>query len=453
MPDGSRLTIPLDLNLMTPYVLQEQGDWFEAEIHFIRRWLQPGMQVVDVGANYGVYTSAAASAVGPSGQVWAFEPAQLPHACLTQSIKLNHWNHVTLFQIALSDHVGKARLGINSNAELNSLSQSDGAGEEVELSTLNAQGKHFSKGIDYLKLDAEGEEIRILSAASDFFAHHDPLVMFEYKHGSQVNVGLIDAVRAAGMEIYRLVPGIGCLTRLGEGQNVDDFILNLFGCRKSRAAQLIQQGFLADPSHVVGERLLFLDAEKRVSDWMSLRPWSKDVWPDGFPAQHQKGHELYLCGLAELIVAEDSSKPIQERLHRLDLAIQLLTTALEQRNSIGRALSLARAQAHAGLRNDSVKTLRSIEAIFIKRKNSLGYKSDEFFMPADRRHDELSARGMDPGLVIQVMVDEPLLERCAFSTYFLGPNIVSFLRRIMANPLTTSPIRIRVETALQHHCN
>ena len=66
---NARLCVPRALDQITPYVLLEQEDWFEEEIRFVRRWLGPGMRVIDVGANYGVYTVAAAlwkSTITPS---------------------------------------------------------------------------------------------------------------------------------------------------------------------------------------------------------------------------------------------------------------------------------------------------------------------------------------------------------------------------------------------------
>ena len=73
--DGTKVVAPDSLELITPYVLREQQDWFEDEIKFLRRLLQPGEKAIDVGANCGVYTVSIAQAVGPSGKVWAFEPA------------------------------------------------------------------------------------------------------------------------------------------------------------------------------------------------------------------------------------------------------------------------------------------------------------------------------------------------------------------------------------------
>ena len=71
---GARVVTPDSVNLITPYVLYEQQDWFEDEIGFLRRLLLPGQQAIDVGANYGVYTLSIAKVIGPTGTVWAFEP-------------------------------------------------------------------------------------------------------------------------------------------------------------------------------------------------------------------------------------------------------------------------------------------------------------------------------------------------------------------------------------------
>jgi hypothetical protein len=62
--------VPNNISLMTPYILLEQEDWFEDEISFVRRVLDPGDRVIDIGANYGIYTLSAAAVVGAQGKVW-----------------------------------------------------------------------------------------------------------------------------------------------------------------------------------------------------------------------------------------------------------------------------------------------------------------------------------------------------------------------------------------------
>src|SRR5258708_8334867 len=65
---GVRIVVPDSLNLITPYVLYEQQDWFEDEVGFLRRILRPGQNAIDIGANYGVYGLSIANAVGPTGR-------------------------------------------------------------------------------------------------------------------------------------------------------------------------------------------------------------------------------------------------------------------------------------------------------------------------------------------------------------------------------------------------
>jgi hypothetical protein len=54
--DGVRIVVPNSIELITPYVLHEQQDFFEDELPFVRGLLQAGQKVIDIGANYGVYT-------------------------------------------------------------------------------------------------------------------------------------------------------------------------------------------------------------------------------------------------------------------------------------------------------------------------------------------------------------------------------------------------------------
>src|SRR5258708_11318539 len=87
--DGVRIVVPDSLFLITPYVLREQGDFFEDELPFVRQLLQPGQNVIDIGANFGVYTLSMAQKVGPGGQVWAFEPAPSTAQFLARGIEEN----------------------------------------------------------------------------------------------------------------------------------------------------------------------------------------------------------------------------------------------------------------------------------------------------------------------------------------------------------------------------
>src|SRR5690242_20206095 len=85
LKSGVSLAVPPTLAAITAYVLLEQEDWFEKELPFLLRWLRPGMTVIDIGANVGVYSLPLARRVAPHGHVFAYEPGSQPRAMLERS--------------------------------------------------------------------------------------------------------------------------------------------------------------------------------------------------------------------------------------------------------------------------------------------------------------------------------------------------------------------------------
>ena len=103
MADGTHIVLPSSLGAITTYVLLEQEQWFEKETHFLTRWLKRGMNVIDIGANLGVYSLPAARMVGPTGQVYAYEPASETRRMLDASKKKNRSINLNIIAAALSD--------------------------------------------------------------------------------------------------------------------------------------------------------------------------------------------------------------------------------------------------------------------------------------------------------------------------------------------------------------
>src|ERR1700692_1469226 len=138
--DGVRIVVTDSLDLITPYVLREQQDFFEDELPFVRQLLQPGQNIIDIGANYGVYTLPMAQKVGASGHVWAFEPSSSTAQFLAQGIAANGFGHVTLEQKAVSSAMGSAPPALPAHSELRSIvhgaAPPDGS-EKVSLVTLD----------------------------------------------------------------------------------------------------------------------------------------------------------------------------------------------------------------------------------------------------------------------------------------------------------------------------
>ena len=244
-----KFSVPADLKCISTYVLLEQGKWFEKEIEFVYHYATPGMTVLDIGANVGVYTLPLAKLVGPTGQVIAYEPGTVNRQHLERSLALNQCGNVVVSGAALSDCVGTGLLQIESSGELNQLvaQHSDSkAVESVEVSTLDAEFDRYNwTQVDFMKIDAEGQEAAIIKGGQRFFKRYSPLIMFEVKHGLEINLGLVKAFQAMGFDTYRLLGDGSMLVPVDDADPIDAFELNFFAARPDRAKRVADSGLLA----------------------------------------------------------------------------------------------------------------------------------------------------------------------------------------------------------------
>lgn len=241
LPNDVRISTPADLSLMTPFVLLEQGDWFEHEIRWMRRMLRPGMRVLDIGANYGTYSLSAARAVGPEGMVWAVEPTPSVLEHLKESRSLNAFDQLEILPYALGAANGDVSFYTNENAETNALERPKTFLEEIRVPCRTLDTLAFEHGItdlDFVKLDAEGQELAIVEGGSAIFKAQSPVVLFEIMHGKTLHLECWQALKARGYESYALCPLASVLIPVDPEGFDGKLPLNLLACKPDRAAQL-----------------------------------------------------------------------------------------------------------------------------------------------------------------------------------------------------------------------
>jgi len=436
IPGGLKISVPANPSLMTTFILEERGDWFENEIRFVRSRLRPGMAVVDIGANYGLYTLCCARSVGPEGRVWAYEPASLPRGCLAQSVALNRLPQVHISGAALSDHCGSARLGIASNAELNRLDASSTHYETVPLTMIDAEAANWDRPIDFVKIDAEGEEMHILSGASRFLAGNDPLLMLEYHLAEADNPALVAALGALGMSIYRYLPALDVLVPLSLAPSIP-CLLNIFACRPARAARLAAAGTLVDAVAVApaGGTACF-------TEWFVSRPWSRAFAP-GLAAR--AGQPL-AAALDDALNGEDEHLTTAVRLAYKQRALGALKSLVNQRTTLPRLLSASRLAMDLAEQDLSVAYLQEAVRQIAAAGSDILAVVDEPFLPPDCLHDALGEAGT-PKQILSIMADEALLERSTFSIYYAGRKALPVLLRIASNPLRSASSERRLTAA------
>jgi FkbM family methyltransferase len=461
--DGVRVVVPDSVELITPYVLREQHDWFEDEIKFVRRLLQPGEAAIDVGANYGVYTLSMAKVVGAAGRVWAFEPATKTAALLAESILLNGFRNVTLERRALSSAPGAAQLVLHSDSEMNALVRGEGGAgapsEIVELVSLDGcMESRDWKDIAFVKLDAEGEESNILRGGQRFFEVLSPLVQYEIKAGAHLHLELVEAFASMGYDTYRLVPGLGVLVPFVSASDVDPFLLNLFCCKPERAAQLEARGLLAssaaDPADIRAGWLKRARAGLSGYDayhWRNTlvkKPYGAalaNLWQrtvaSGDSRDVERALALYVC-------SRDGSLAPAQRYGALELSFRILSDLSKKTHpSHLRLASLARVARDYGERAIAANALGSLCKSLTEQAPA--DVSEPFLAPGER-FDALVPRTA-LGRWVRAGVLEEFERSAYFSSFYAGASARSRLELICDLDYASSEMERRLQLVRQRY--
>ena len=413
---GARLQVPPSLEQISTYVLLEQEDWFEDEIRFVRRMLLPGMHVVDIGANLGVYAVAMALGVGPSGRVWAYEPAPDTAARLERNLALNGCGQATVVRAAVSEKPGSLSFAVGDRPELNKVAE---GGLTVEATSIDASAAGWGD-VAFLKLDVEGHEKETVLGGQAFFREASPLVMLEVMHQGRLESAALELLTAAGYRAYRLLPGLSMLEPVDWTETPDGFLLNLFACKPQTAQQLAARG------------LLCLDLE-RPSERAEVGAWggyaAAAPYARGFAARWRSSagwfaaadRVRYFEGLSAWARSRDERLPGAARAAWLRLALECLAEALQARPSAARQLSYCRAAADAGWRGAAVSTLGGLTGRLDAFVEAPG---DEPFLAPSVRH-ELADSTDAPEAFLRCAVLESAERLHAFSSCFAGDEIMA----------------------------
>ncbi len=356
------ICVPNSTKYLTTYVLLEQEDWFETEMNFIRSYINPGMNIIDIGANYGLYTLNFAKCIKNRGNIFSFEPTPKTFDLLKESAKHNGFTTIKLLKEALSHKVGKTDFFASENSELNSLHEVATASERitVKTNTLDNLSHLYKKmNIDFIKIDAEGEEINILRGATDFLSTHNPLIMFEYKHGNDVNNLLLTKFEQLNYIILRYIPGLNILFPVSENEKLDTFQLNLFCCKQKKLDQLVASNIAA---YNCSERIEIPEGLENF--WIDrLKPM---FFPDLFEHMIQSINKfeddniLYTTALNCYCLSVYFELNGSERIGLLKYAFNILHKLTQETQKLEHLLTYSRISLDLGYRETCVDTLATI---------------------------------------------------------------------------------------------
>ena len=174
------------------------GTFEHERVSAILALLRPGDTVWDVGAHKGYVTLAMASAVGQSGHVYAFEPANANQHALRRHIRWNRIRNVTTLPFALAqadrtDRIGGARSSITYRL---------GTGEQevVVRSMLSLIKAGVAPPPTVMKIDVEGSEFDVLQGAGA--ALPADTILFIAIHSAELYTQCRAALEARGFTVH-----------------------------------------------------------------------------------------------------------------------------------------------------------------------------------------------------------------------------------------------------------
>lgn len=189
--DGHFLYVdPLDETVASHLIAR--GYWEDWIHRTVCALVRPGDRIVEVGANFGVYTVAMARLAGPTGSVLTFEANPRLAGLVQRSVRFNGYAPMTeVVAKAAADKAGQISFAISrTNAGGGTISSKDRAlaadGELIHVETVTLDSV-APEGVRFLRMDAEGSEPLILRGAERVLAHTDIVVCMEW-----------DAVQMAG---------------------------------------------------------------------------------------------------------------------------------------------------------------------------------------------------------------------------------------------------------------
>ena len=129
----------------------------------VKKILKQNDIVLEVGANIGYYALMESKIVGKNGKIYACEPVEKNYDILNKNIKINNYENIETYKIALGAKNGKEKINISECSNLHSMSESFISDETTEVDVLTVDTFLKDKMTPTLiRMDVEGYEWEIV---------------------------------------------------------------------------------------------------------------------------------------------------------------------------------------------------------------------------------------------------------------------------------------------------
>lgn len=187
---GAKLYVNTKEKSISPHLITD-GYWEPNITNFMWNHVKPGMQIVEIGANIGYYTTMMAGKIGEDGLVTAFEPNPAVFKLLKDNIEVNGLRpRVNLHELAVSNSTGEKFFTMLEDHVVSSsllspatLSMVEGGLYEneskgrVTVQTTDLDSLLPMNHVDFMKIDAEGYEWHIFDGMKELLKRNPKMTM------------------------------------------------------------------------------------------------------------------------------------------------------------------------------------------------------------------------------------------------------------------------------------
>lgn len=175
----------------------------------LERRIRAGMRVVDIGANVGWFTLHMARHVGPTGRVWAVEPAPDNLRYLLDNVERNGYEQVQVVAAAAGAERRLARLVLRDDSRRSGFytRTRQTAGRTVEIPVLPLE-EIVPAPVDLIKIDAEGADVEVLEGMGRLLEGSPDLALIVEWHPDHLEAAgrrpdeLPELLAARGFELF-----------------------------------------------------------------------------------------------------------------------------------------------------------------------------------------------------------------------------------------------------------
>ena len=193
----------LNIGYFIDYWIFMDGLYEKQCLNYLKKRLKSGGAFLDVGAHIGNHT------IGLSDKfrhVYAFEPEKQNYRKLVRNIRINSKKNIKAVKCAVSDSEGTKWLNIieNENCGHSLLVNYRGKTEKVKVVTLDSFVKSIKiSRINFMKIDVEGAELKVLQGAVKIIKKFHPTIMIE------LNRPVLQSTGNSLEELYSLLTSFG----------------------------------------------------------------------------------------------------------------------------------------------------------------------------------------------------------------------------------------------------